>query len=359
MALFFHTNPGAIQFSVILSLIFFCLSMFISGPFSDHYGRKKIIISGLAIFLIGLLTVIFSTKIAFLYVGFILQGIGLSSAGSICPAMIRDTFSGKQLIKTFSELLMIITISPLIAPVFGGYLSVLFNWQSNFIFMFLFALIIAVFYISIIPETNVYTQKSHLTFKKIIGNYTYVISSKRFVGATLLLTFTNTSVIAFLLIIPFLIQKELGYTPIVSGWIIFIISIGNLIGIIASRIISNKISMRKKIFSSTILMVMSAIALFCFSIFFFDIYSLTIPIFFFVMGSGFLSPNCAALGVECFPKNSGVAGGMIMGIPQGGAGLIAIIITYFHVQNQIPLASFVLSAAILTLFISFLFRHHF
>ncbi|MBN2478777.1 MAG: MFS transporter [Parachlamydiales bacterium] len=359
MTLFFHVTPGAIQFSMILGLIFFCFSVFVYGPFSDHYGRKKILSFGLVIFLIGLLTAIFSTKIVFLYIGFIFQGMGLGSVGSICPAMIRDTFSGKELIKTISDFFMIIAIIPLIAPVLGGYLSVFFNWQANFIFMFLFTLFSLILMISVIPETNVYTQKKHLTFKKIMSNYTYVLSSKKFIGAILLLTITNASVIVFLLIVPFLIQKELGYSPIACGWILFILSIGTLIGNIASRVISNIISMKTKIFFSIVLMQICAIALFCFSIFFLDIYSLTIPIFFFVIGFGFLSPNCATLGIESFPENSGVAGGMIVGIPQGGAGLLAVIITYFHVHNQIPLASFVLFATILLLLIYFLFHHHF
>lgn len=130
----FDVSLEQAQLLVSVYLLGFGPSQFIYGPISDALGRKKVLLSGLLIAMLGLLMIIFfSHSFTSMVLGRFLQGLGTGCCAVLARASTRDRFSGSDLPLAMSYIAMVASITPLIAPVIGGFINFHFGWSMVFI----------------------------------------------------------------------------------------------------------------------------------------------------------------------------------------------------------------------------------
>ena len=149
----FHCTPAMASLTMALNLAAIAVSGLFWGPLSDQFGRRKIILAGMALFTVGLMFCALSQGLTQLIIARCLQGLGGGVAGVVGMAMIKDVLSGPALTTMVSRVTLIICISPGLAPLLGGWISENGDWRFVFLISFLATLIFLIALWCYLPET--------------------------------------------------------------------------------------------------------------------------------------------------------------------------------------------------------------
>ena len=113
----------------------------IYGPLSDSIGRKRAIYIGYVIFMIGCLFSIFPRNFEMMLLGRVLQGGGAASARTVCIALVRDQYEGREMARIMSFVMGVFILVPIVAPAMGQGILVIFHWRAIFVMFLLLAII--------------------------------------------------------------------------------------------------------------------------------------------------------------------------------------------------------------------------
>lgn len=116
----FHTTASLVQISLTSCLLGLGLGQLIIGPMSDVKGRRKPLIIFIILYLIASLTCSFAPNIYFLILSRLVQGFAAAGGLVISRAIVRDLFSGKELTKFFTMMVLVGNLGPIVAPIAGG-----------------------------------------------------------------------------------------------------------------------------------------------------------------------------------------------------------------------------------------------
>lgn len=128
----FSLTPFWVEALLSVNFAGYCLSLFFVGGLADHYGRKPIILLGLATFIIGSIACLWAPCYGVMLSGRFLQGVGVSAPSILSFLIIADAYSLKKQQSLFAILNGLFNISAGIAPVLGSYITLYFHWQGNF-----------------------------------------------------------------------------------------------------------------------------------------------------------------------------------------------------------------------------------
>jgi MFS transporter, DHA1 family, multidrug resistance protein len=147
------TNPNDRQVVIISYMLGFSIGQLGYGRLSDRYGRKPVLMAGLAIFIAGSFLASLSSDFTFLLVARTLQGLGAAAPRVIAIAIVRDRYSGRQMARVMSLALAVFIIIPVLAPAMGQGLLQVGNWRHVFDLLLVAGLIVALWAGLRLPET--------------------------------------------------------------------------------------------------------------------------------------------------------------------------------------------------------------
>ena len=126
------TTIQAMQGTIVAYFIAFGLAQLIYGPWADRSGRKPPLYAGIAVFMVGSVVCTFAPTIEWLMVGRAIQGLGGAALMVVPRAIIRDLYTGPDATRLMAAVMMVISVSPMLAPLAGSGLMVVFGWRSIF-----------------------------------------------------------------------------------------------------------------------------------------------------------------------------------------------------------------------------------
>lgn len=135
-----------------VNFIGFCLSLFIVGRLGDQYGRKPIILSGLALFILGTLLCLFSSLYPVLLIGRFLQGLGVAAPAILSFLIVTDLYPLKEQQFLLAMLNGVMNAAAGLAPVLGSYITLYFNWEGNFVALLFLGVMALVMTLIFIPH---------------------------------------------------------------------------------------------------------------------------------------------------------------------------------------------------------------
>lgn len=207
MARYFNTTEEHIQWTLGLNFFGFFTSALLYGPLSESLGRRKIMLWGNILFLIGGLGCALSPSLFILILFRFLQGIGASASCVVAFVMITDVFHGEKALKFIGRMNSILTATVAIAPVTGAFVCLYYGWRANYTAIAIISFISALLLYIFLPETK--SELKPLNFKKIIGNYKKLLSNITFVLYALIPTILSVAYIAFISSAPFLYINQM------------------------------------------------------------------------------------------------------------------------------------------------------
>ncbi|MDY3200082.1 MAG: multidrug effflux MFS transporter [Arcobacter sp.] len=339
----FGVSIDKIELSLSIFLIGFSVGQIFGGPISDRYGRRVSSIFGLLGFALFSFIIIFITNIYELWIFRFLEAFFGGIVVVNAAAAVRDRFHGAEAAKVFSLIGIVRSLAPLLAPAIGAAIIHFFNWEAVFIFLTLYALIVTFFVYKDLPESYTYIKQN------IFESYKIVLSHKTAMKAMLTLGFSFGGFFIIIAKTSFIYIEHFGIS---TDYFPFFFGINFIFLIIMIKV---NINLLKKyedlLLVKTAILVQILVGL-IFILLQKDIHLVTIMILIasYMCMMPFIFGNCMALALEFFPKNAGVASGVI-GVLQFGLGaIISSVALSFHNNTFLPIA---LSITIISI-ISFL-----
>lgn len=347
IALDFNTDINLAQWSMAIFMLGLGSMQLFYGPLSEGIGRRKTVIIGLIILLLGSLISLFAKNIYILIMGRFIQGCGAAACASIWRAIFRDSFEGEQLAKYGSYLAVIIAFIVPAAPTLGGYLQNYFGWRSSFVFLVIFTITVLLITLSILKETNKHIDKNKLKFSFIAPTFWNLLSSPIFMGYSLCVFICYGAFFAWFTAGPVLLIHVVGISPVAFGWISFL-GVGSAMlisGFVNGRLVE-KLGMPFMLRLGWSIMFTAGLLMLILKYFFgINTFTIAIPMLIFMFGVTFIWPSAFASAFSPFGKIAGYAGALYGAMQISGGAVIGGLVSYLPDKDQIPLALiFMLSA---------------
>ena len=343
-----HTTAAKVSLSLSGFFIGISFGQLLYGPLLDKFGRKKPLFIGLCVYILASIGCAITTSIEGLIIMRVIQAVGSCAATVASVAMVRDLFPVSESAKVFSLLLLVVGVSPMIAPTVGGYVTAEIGWHA--VFWILAAMGIAILVATVLWLPDSYKPDKSLSLKPrpIIENFIAVVRNPQFFTYSLTGAVAFSGLFAYVSGSPLVFMEVFHTSEKVYGWIFAFLSIG-FIG--SSQL--NTLFLKKYTSEQVV-----NIALICQVIISFTFLAaalsgiLTLPttivfLFFFLCCVGYTFPNAAALSLAPFTKNAGSASALMGAFQMGVGTLISIAISLFEVPSIVPMvASMAISASI-------------
>ncbi len=351
-----NVSPGAAQLTLAVFMIGVAIGQIANGPVTDKYGRKKPLLVGLAVYILGAMICALAPTITMLIGGRFLQALGASAGAVITAAIARDLWSGKLLADRLSLLFLIIGVAPILAPSLGGLILTQWDWHGLFWFLVAFGTLVAIS-VTLLPETSSAHERAHVRLRDAVGTYATLLRNTPFI----LFVLTGACAVGMLLTYitgsSFIYMKTLGVTPSVFGVLFGVNAIGFIGASQFNRVLLRHLSLLSITRGAVIAAVLVALLLLAvMASGYASTLSLTVLFFALSAAIGLIIPNNAALAFGTVRERmgsaaalqgtmqsvfGGVAGGLVgalangatlpvMGIITGFAALAAVFLLAAH-----------------------------
>lgn len=345
MASYFHCTQTQIQSSLGIFLLGLAACQLIVGIISDRFGRKKVVMIGLSIFIVASVFCVYATTFTEFIVFRLLQAIGGGVGSVTSRTLVADRFNRQDAVRVFSTMFPIVGLSAAIGPFIGGYLTYFWGWQSTFIFIAGFGVVILVMAYFCLSDKEIHVTRDKLLAPKMVASvagYLGILRNVEFLGCALIICSSFCVFRCYSIESPFVFSKQ-GYAPNEMGHFYIALSVAYLVGNLLAKKLINHIDMEKLLSIGIGLFVLGGCAMVGTSLFLeHNPYTVILPMCMICLGNGFLFPVGSAGAMTAVSGElSGMASGL-MGAAQ--CVLAACCISWIGEVCQgefIPLALFI------------------
>jgi len=307
MAEYFETPYSVMQFAVTGFLVLTGLLQLVIGPLTDRFGRRPVLLMSLLIFILATTGAAFASTYHEFIVYRLIQAV-VAAGTAISRASVRDMVAREKAASLIGYITMGMALAPMLTPPLGGYLGANFGWQANF--HVLTAAGVFVFVLSYFDygETNLNQSAS---FTEQFKAYPQLITSRRFWGYTLTLSFSVSSYFAYLGGAPYVGAVVYNLSPEQIGLYLMFTPLGYIMGNFISGRYSSVLGLEKMLIIGSLLVLTPMLA--CLLVI---TSGVTHPLGFFAftlvigLGNGMVLPNATAGMLDVMPSLAGSASGL-------------------------------------------------
>lgn len=353
----FGTTHSLSQLTLSIYLFVFGITQLIWGPLLDHFGRRRLLPASLVLAVIASFICVFAPNINVLIFGRALQGFALCCSNLVAFSTSRDFEDPLERAKVLSYISMIVSISPIFAPVLGSFIFTYLGWQANFLLMALIGTILFIQSKRVLFESPFWVSPQHrFKMKNAMKAYKDILPSSTLWCGSMIMMFSFTAVMLTIINSSYLIIDMLGFSPLGFG-IIFIfnglnIIVGNYLGIW----LRERLSMTLTIYLGNWLIIVGGISMLITSIF----YGFSLPALSFALianlGISVSAPPTMSLALAEFTENTGTAVALINTIRMIGSSVLSMITGYLLMQNLNALPLGLIGSGFGALFFSWHFK---
>lgn len=340
------------QLSGTLSSFFlvFGLGQLVVGPLSDRFGRQRLVLSGLAIFMLGSVVCALADSLPALIAGRSIQALGVCATAVLSRAIARDLYDGAELARALSLTMVAMAAAPGFSPLIGGILSSALGWRALFIIIATVALILALIYRTRLGETHLPDRRSPLSVAAVFRSYASLISNRSLMSPALAVSLVIGALYAFFAMAPAVLLTGFSLSTLQFGLffattVVIVFTAGLIAPRLASRfgqITAARIGLVVALAASVMLLLGPMdFKYFCFA--------LSI----FLLGMGLFNPLGTAIALHPVAKQAGAASALL-GFMQMGCAALAITCGNLLVLPAYTVLGVVLLTAMALAFLCFL-----
>ncbi|EKO3842483.1 multidrug effflux MFS transporter [Vibrio harveyi] len=342
----FDISLDQAQLLVSVYLLGFGPSQFIYGPVSDALGRKKVLLTGLLIAMLGLLMIIFfSNTFTGMVMGRFLQGLGTGCCAVLARASTRDRFSGPELPVALSYIAMAASITPLVAPVIGGFINAHFGWTM--VFISLLGYVSLAWIVILVRFKETITQTSPLPSpKKMLLQYRDLLTSRYFMSFASIGWLNFSLMITTVSVMPFIMQNQIGMTSDQYAMWALIPAFGMICGTSICNRVRPIIGTKKMLLATPILHLSSAVWLFVCPV---EPLYLMLGQLLMILGNAIALPCAQAMVMQPYKKQAGAAAAMSGGGQMVVSSLVSMALVQLGLSQAWHLSLVIVVFATITL----------
>ncbi|HVV39600.1 MAG TPA: multidrug effflux MFS transporter [Nitrobacter sp.] len=208
-----HASTAATQMTLTAFFLAIGLCQLAYGPVSDMVGRKPPLYVGLALFTAGSVGCALAPDVAWLVAFRFVQGLGASAMMVIPRAIIRDLHTGVEATRLMSLVMLVFSVSPILAPLTGSALIVPFGWRAVFVAVTVAAVLALLLLATVFPETRPAHERIKVSVGGVLAGFGVLFRDWHFLGLTLIGGLGMASFFSFLASSSFVYIDHYGLTP--------------------------------------------------------------------------------------------------------------------------------------------------
>ncbi|TKI05835.1 Bcr/CflA family multidrug efflux MFS transporter [Martelella alba] len=209
----FGVSAGSVQMTLSAYVLGFAIGQIFYGPLADSLGRKPVILFGTLLFAAAAAACALSRSVEHLIYMRLLHGLAAAAASVVINALMRDMFNKDDFSRMMSFVVLVMTVAPLLAPMLGGLLLLLFSWHAIFWSMAMAALVAAILVMLYIRETLPRERRQPFRLRTTAGNFAALFRHKRVFCYMLASGFSFAGMFSFLSAGPFVYIQLNGVSP--------------------------------------------------------------------------------------------------------------------------------------------------
>jgi MFS transporter, DHA1 family, multidrug resistance protein len=345
----YGTTASLVQISLTTCLLGLGLGQLIIGPMSDVQGRKKPLLIFLTMYLLASLTCAIAPSIYLFIAARFLQGFAAAGGLVISRAIVRDNYNGKELTKFFSLLMLVGNLGPIVAPIVGGGVLAVTDWNGVFIVLAAVGLLLVVTVSVKLEESLPPEKRVPSNLAQVLKNFGSLFRDREFLGYALTQGFIIAGIFAYVSGIPFVYQNIYGVSPQVFSLLFGVNGLALIIGTQTvgrlADMISERTFLKFGLFLSTAAGTFLLIALLLKA----PLLAVAIPIFFLVCSIGIIATTSFALAMETQGHIAGSASALLGLLPFVLGSITSPLVGVAGEYSAIPMGVVILSASLLAL----------
>ncbi|WP_136608789.1 multidrug effflux MFS transporter [Paenibacillus dokdonensis] len=349
-----NTSASLVQFSLTACLLGLGIGQLVMGSLSDVYGRRNPLLISMAVYIISSLACAFAPNIGLLILFRFAQGFAASAGIVISRAIARDLYSGHELTKFFSLLLLVGNLGPLAAPIAGSGILSFTTWIGVFIALALLGIYLLAMTKWRLKETLPAERRETPNFANQLRSYGLLLRDRQFVGYMLAQGIMIAGVFAYVSGTPFIYQNIYGVTPAVFALLFGSNGISLIIGSQLVGRMAHRISEQAFLLFGLCVALFASIVVLVVAVVHGPLFTLVIPLFFFVCSIGITSTAAFPLAMERQANMAGSAAALLGVIPFLLGAVVAPLVGIAGENTAVPLGVIILAtstAAMLAYFV--------
>lgn len=304
----FAASPLLVQQTITAYLLPFGAMTLFHGALSDSFGRRRVTLLMVAIFVLASAGCMCAWSIESLIAFRVIQGLSAGGGMIIGRAMVRDLFDGVEAQRLMSQIAVVFAIAPALGPIIGGWLQVAIGWRAVFGFLVVFSTLVWLACWKALPETLPMEKRHPLHPVTLLQGYWSALSSGRFVLLAVTLTLSFSAVFVYIVSAPAFIFGILKRQETEFFWLFGPITAGMMLGTALAGRLAGRLPTAGILLFAYGIMAASAVGNFLFSLTHEASLPWSIlPLFFYVMGSAMGMPSLTIMALDLFPHRRGLA----------------------------------------------------
>ena len=339
----------AVQLTISTFLIGFAIGQMFYGPLADSFGRKPVILFGLALFTLASVGCLLADNLPFLLFFRLLQAIGGAAGAVVVNALLRDLFQGEEVVRAMTLVILTSTLAPLVAPLLGG---VLLHWGWTSIFGVLVVLggLLWLAILTLLPETLNAEHRQPLRWRTVLSNYGLVLRHRKAMAGILTSALVSGGMFAFISGSPYVYIQYFGVSPQHYGLlfglnVLFLMVVTYLNGRLVKRV--GMLPMLR--IGLGLMGVASLVLLFNGLLGWGGLWSIVIPVSCYVSQLGLIGANATSHALGFFPANAGTASALAGTLRFGIGALAGLVVNSFTATSPLPMAAVMACCGLLAL----------
>lgn len=346
----FGTDTAHIAFTLTSYFVGIALGQLAYGPIMDRYGRRKPLLLGLLIYIAAAVGCVFAWSVEILVVLRFFLAVGACVGMTGSRAIVRDLFSGSEIARMLSMLMMVFGVAPIVAPTVGGIVVAGLGWRYIFVVLALIAALVFVAARRYLPESKGADPSVSLQPKKVALEYVTVFKNRDFLVYTFSSAAAFGGFFSYISDSPFVYMKLLGFSETQFGWIYG----ANALGFIGASQMNRALLRR---YGSLELLKAATGTMLCFALILMagTIMGSVGPagtislVFCYLFCLGFVGPNAMALTLQPFSRNAGMAAALMGSLQMMAGASASVLVSCFHDGTTVPMVSMMAGCAALSL----------
>jgi len=348
----FGTTDATVQLTLPAFFLGLALGQLFYGPLSDRYGRRPPLLIGIALYTLASAACAAAPSVEALLVGRFVQALGGSAGMTIAMAVVRDRFDPREGARTLSLLMLVMGVAPILAPLVGGWILVLFGWQAIFWVLALFGLLCFLAVLLALPESRPADAVRPGSVGAALANYGALIADRRFLGFALAGGFTISGMFAYITGSPTLFIDGFGVPAEDYGWLFG----ANAAGIVGVSQLNRRLLLThpgaRLLRAAVAANAAAGVALLVAGLAGAGLAVLVVPLFVAVATVGAVLPNSTSGALAAYPERAGAASALIGSCQLVLGAIASSLIGAFGTGTAVPMAAVIAGCGVIAFLVT-------
>ncbi|MFC6336793.1 Bcr/CflA family efflux MFS transporter [Pseudomonas sp. CCM 7891] len=356
MAVAFGTDEKNIQLTLAVYFIGLAIGQLIYGPLADRFGRRVPLLSGVTLFTLASLACAYAPSLEWLIGARFVQALGGCAGMVISRAVVSDKCDAVGSAKVFSQLMLVVGLAPILAPMLGGVMVGLYGWQSIFLALTVFSVFAAVAVAVGLPESFPAHQPRQ-PLSGALRQYGRLLADRVFLGYALTGGIAIAGMFAYIAGSPFVFIKLYGVPAEHYGWLFGTNAAGFiLVAQVNARLLAKHgpaflLGRTVWVYLGAALALLAVSALHTEAL-----WPLLVPLFICIASLGCILPNTSACAMNGQGARAGSASALLGCIQFGVAAGAASLVGFLHDGTAMPMAMVISLCGVLAVTVAMLTR---